>query len=391
MIKFFAIFMLISAPIIFGATWECQICPSEQKITIDPTSGAKIIFATTNPASDNNLYFHDRCFLFDNKMMIFYSDRTGRQEIWAWLADSGELVRLNNPNSPAAGSAVASRAGDKIYIAVEKSIREWKIELSEKPTKVTVTERKINDLPNGVQQLSGLNENSDKTLVSFGYKVGEYSFVAVANVASGEITTVAKLDFGIQHIQFHWARPDIISFARGYGSDTAPLDPNGPAHARLWFVNLNTKTPVPAFFQRPGELVTHECWWVNDQITFIGGHNPQEAHMKVLNITTGDIRIVGSGSWWQGAEDAKISQYNWWHGSGSPNGRWVAADNWHGMIAIFDAKTTEKRILSSGNRVYGGGPHPHVGWDLTGEAVEFTSNKFGNADVCVGVIPDEWK
>jgi hypothetical protein len=386
------VLMLIFASIVFGETWECEIHPSEQKIEIDPSSGAKIIFATTNPASDNNLYFHDRCFLFDNKMMVFYSDRTGRQEIWGYLADTGELVRLNNPDASAASSALASRTGNKIYVSVDKSIREWKIDLTAKSTgTVKITERKICDLPVNAQQLSGLNENSDFTLVSFGYKIGDVYYIAVVNVNTGEITTVVEVDFYIQHIQFHWHRPDILSFARGYESDTAPLDPNEPAHARLWFVNINTKTPVPAFFQRPGELVTHECWWVNDQITFIGGHNPQEAHMKVLNITTGEIRIVGSGSWWQGAEAAKISQYNWWHGSGSPDGRWVAADNWHGIIAIFDAKTTEKRIISSGNRIYGGGPHPHVGWDLTGDAVEFTSNIYGNADVCIGVIPEEWK
>ena len=386
------IFFLIFASNVLSESWDCQILPSEQKVEIDPVSGAKIVFATTNPANDNNLYFHDRCFLFENKMMIFVSDRTGRQEIWGYIAETGELVRLNHPDAVAAGSPVASRFGDRIFVVKEHSIREWKIQLITDPTiSVIITERKICDFPKDSQQLSGLGENSDKTLVSLGYKIKSDSFIAVVNVLSGEITTVAKPDFPIQHIQFHWFRPDIISFARGYGSDTAPPASDEPAHARIWFVNVNTKTPVPAFFQKPGELVTHECWWVNDLITFIGGHKPEEAHVKSLNIITGEIRIIGAGAWWDGAEAAQISQYNWWHTSGSPDGKWIVADNWHGIIALFNAKTTETKILTTGHRTYGSGAHPHAGWDLTGESVEFTSNKLGNPDVCIGVIPEEWK
>ena len=389
--KLIFVVLLLVVSFAFGKTWECEIHPSEREVEIDPTSGAKIIFATTNPASDNNLYFHDRCFLFNNSMMIFTSDRTGRQEVWGYLAETGELVRLNLADDVSANSSVASHSGDRIYVIKEHSIWEWKIDVKMNPTKVKMTERKICNLPANSQQLSGLNENSDQTFVSFGYKIGDNSFVAVANIASGEITTVAKVNFPIQHIQFHWDRPDILSFVRGYGSDTAPMDPNEPAHARIWLVNVNTKTPVPAFFQVPGELATHECWWVNDQITFIGGFKPEQAHIKVLNITTGEIRIIGAGAWWEGAEAAKISQYNWWHGSGSPDGKWVATDNWHGIISIFNAKTTEQKILTTGHRVYGKGAHPHVGWDLTGDAVEFTSNKLGNPDICIGVIPEEWK
>jgi hypothetical protein len=51
----------------------------------------------------------------------------------------------------------------------------------------------------------------------------------------------------------------------------------------------------------------------------------------------------------------------------------VAADNWHGIIAIFDAKTTRMYILTIGHRTYGRGAHPHMGWNLESKSVEFTS------------------
>ena len=45
------------------------------------------------------------------------------------------------------------------------------------------------------------------------------------------------------------------------------------------------------------------------------------------------------------------------------------------------------RLLTSDHRIYGSGAHPHAGWDLYGESVEFTSNKLGNPDVCIVSIP----
>ena len=387
-ISFFLIFYSFA---VYARTWEGQIFPSEKKEEIDRTSGAKIVYITTNKAQDTNLYFHDRCWLLDNNLMLFYSDRSGRSEIYGYIAQTGELVRFNKEQDAPAHSALASRKGNIFYVVREGSIYQWRIDLELHPkTRVTINEEKICEYPPGSIQLSGLNENSDQTLVSFGYKLNDKPYIAVAELATGETQVVAQAELPIQHIQFSWNRPNLLSFAGGYGGDTAPLDPEEPPHCRIWLANVTTRTALPVFYQKPGELVTHECWWVNDQITFIGGHRVEEAHVKVLDIKTGEIRIIGAGAWWAGATAEELSKVNWWHAAGSPDGRWVAADNWHGIIALFNAQTTEMKILTKGHRTYGSGAHPHVGWDLAGESVEFTSNKLGNSDVCIGIIPEGW-
>jgi hypothetical protein len=324
--------------------------------------------------------------------MLFYSDRSGRNEIYGYLKSSGNLVRLNKPEADPAHSAVASREGEKIYVIRNQAVYLWKISLSKAPVlKLSVDEKKIGDFPPGSKQFSGLNENSDATLVSFGYIMDGAYYIAVAHTQTGQTRVVARPEMAFGHLQFSWNRPDLLSFSGSYGGDTAPLDPNEPAHARIWFVNTTIGAPLPAFFQKPGELATHECWWVHDQITFIGGHRQEEAHVKVLDLKTGEIRIIGAGAWWAGGSDKEISEVNWWHAAGSPDGNWVAADNWHGIIALFNAKTTEMKTLTTGHRTYGSGAHPHVGWDLSGKSVEFTSNKNGNSDVCIAVIPEIWQ
>lgn len=387
----FFCFIIFYAFSVFARTWECQIFPSEKKEEIDKKSNAKIIFITTNEARDTNLYFHDRCWLLDNKLMLFYSDRIGRTELFGYFTQTGELVRFNQEQDAPAHSAVASLKGDRFYVVREGVLYQWIVDLKLNPrTRVTISEKKICAYPSDSEQLSGLNENCDQTLVSFGYKLNDKPYIAVAELETGKTRVVVQAELPIQHIQFNWNRPNLLSFAGSYGGDTAPLEPVEPPHCRIWFANVTTRTALPVFYQKPGELVTHECWWVNDQITFIGGHKVEEAHVKVLDVKTGEIRIIGAGAWWEKATAEEISKVNWWHAAGSPDGSWIAADNWHGIIALFNAQTTEMKILTSGHRTYGKGAHPHVGWDLTGESVEFTSNKLGNPDVCIGVIPEGW-
>ena len=58
----------------FAQEWNCELFPVEQKIEIDEKSGAKITFITTSKSNDTNLYFHDNCWLFDGRIMLFNSD-----------------------------------------------------------------------------------------------------------------------------------------------------------------------------------------------------------------------------------------------------------------------------------------------------------------------------
>jgi hypothetical protein len=388
---------LLAALPAWGATWDCDILPSEQRVETDPTSGARIVFATTHPGTDSNFYFHERCFLWNNRLMLFGSDRFGRSEVMGYLLDTGELVRLVRAQDPSVGSRVASIRGDRLYVVKAGAIYEWTLAVTMAPrTAVRVTERKVADFPEGAQQRSSLDENCDGTLLTFLYLLRDEHWVGFCEPGTGRLLPPTRIPFKPDHLQFHRHRPDVLSVSRTYetGGDWAPLDPPDPRRARIWTLNVGTGQVVPAFFQAPGELATHECWWVNDQMTFIGGFHREgdreEGSVKVLDFRTGEIRIVGAGAWVEGVPGAQLSKANWWHAAGSPDGRWVVADNWHGTVALFRAKTTRQRILTTGHRVYGSkGLHPHAGWDLKGEYVEFTSNKLGNPDVCLIEVPKD--
>lgn len=384
--------LFLTRGLMAGEQWEGENFPPEHETITDTTSGAKIIFVTNHPANDHNFYFHDRCWLTDESLFLFYSSRTERNEIWGYVVETGELVRLNRPDAVAASRAVAAKAGNVVYVTYDNAVWAWKISVTTQPkTRVKISERKIYTLPKIKKFYGGITENCDGSWIAIAFQnEAGRSIVQIANPATGEKDIVTDVPYPIQHLQFSWTRPNILAFARHYGSDTAPLDPNEPPHARFWFVNLESKTPIPAFYQQPGELVTHECWWVNDQITFCGGHRKEEAHVKVLNFLTGEIHVVGPGAWWATGTPRELSKVNWWHTSGSPDGKWVAGDNWHGDVVLFNAKTCQMKIFTENHRTYGSGAHPHVGWDLTGKRIQFGTNRRGNPDVCIGILPEGW-
>ena len=392
-----AFFLVFGGLCGWSQSWDCEILPAEQKVEIDPESGARVVFVTSSPAADTNFYFHERCFLWNNRLMLFVSDRFGRGEMMGYLLDTGELVRFMRPEDPGIGGRVASIKGERIYVVKEGGLCEWKLDISLEPkSSVRVTERRLAALPEGAHQRSSLDENCDGSLLTFAYELGGDHYIGFCDTATGEMLPAAKLPFKLDHLQFHRHRPDVVSISRTYetGGDWAPKEPVDPYRARIWTMHVGTREPVPAFYQVPGELVTHECWWVNDQMTFIGGahheSDREDGVVKVLDFKTGEIRIIGSGAWVDGAPGAELAKVNWWHASGSPDGQWVVADNWSGIVALFNGKTTEKKILSSNHRVYGGGSHLHAGWDLEGKHVEITSNRFGNPDVCIIDVPENW-
>ena len=381
-----------------GRSWECRVLPAEREITVDEVTGVRIIFVTTHESADRNLYFHERSWLPDGSMLVFVSRRTGRTEPFGYVETTGELVQLGLSDDPPGSGFSASRYTNSLYLIRDGAVYDWAVELVPggvgERTKVTVRERMICRLPPGIRLKSSVNENADGTYLSVGIQRSDddTNEIVAIEKATGKIVTVTRVPWNISHVQFSWTDPQMIMFARSYeGGDRAPMTNPEDRHCRFWFADFSDRPAWPGYWQRPGELVTHECWWVNGLVTFCGGQRDEESHVKIFDPQTGVVRIVGAGSWWADGTPFELSRRNWWHAAGDPRGKWVAADNWHGDIVLFDAKTTEERLVTQGHRTYGSGAHPHVGWAPNGDRVVFTSNRKGNADVCIAIIPENWQ
>lgn len=384
-------FLLLMPSASFGASAEyyLQVLPAEHKHMTDPDTGAELTFLTTGPARDTNLYFHERSWLADESVILFNSDRENGG-LMGYLVETGELIQFTTANGSLSMATAALHRPSFYAVRGGKNIVEVSltITVSDDPTKspsrVTARERTICDLPKGAH--TALNENCDGTKLSMGRHDPDADgqpVIDVMDIATGATREVCRLsdppEFG-GHVQWSWTDPNLISYAGRV--------------QRLMVVDIRDGKPRNVYETLGDEHVTHEIFWVDGQMLFCGGTHPEpteDKHVKVLDLDTGDVRIIGAGAWWAHGTDPEIAKVNWWHASGSVDGRWVAADNWHGDIMVFEGGTTRAKLLTTGHRTYGHGDHPHVGWDRSGKAVVFASHKLGNVDLCVARIPEPWQ
>lgn len=383
-----------------GKQWKCDMFPPEREITTDEVSGAKVVFVTRDKAHDYGFYFHQESWLPDETVLFFRRTTANGMQLFGYIETTGEIFRVQQPGQHLQGEPTASRHANKLWVAYDGVLAEWTVRVkpAQPASSVTIQEKIIGPLPADVTTLSGINENADGKGIILGYtrESSPRSRIVRMDCATGKIAEIMAIDDTIYHIQASWETPDLVLFSRVYlGTDSrAPLGPPDGSYSRLHLVDLSDREPWPIYPQVKGELVTHECWWVNDQITFFSGilkdGHAEEAHMKVLDTRTGVTRILGAGAWWPGGTPQEVSKRNWWHGSGAPGGRFAAADNWHGMIAIFSGKTARTRILTQDHRTYGSGEHPHVSWGPKGTKVNFNSNRRGNSDICIAYLPEAW-
>lgn len=385
--------------------WSADVFPAEWKEIQDETSGAKLVFVTTAESNDINAYFHQRSWLPDESVLFFQSDRTGRNEIWGCLERTGELIRLQRDGDDSISHFTAALKDNALYFLRNKQLYELRLEVDassdpeNRKSKIEIGEKCIASLPPDADSPLGISESSDSLGIVVGFKsTGSYANRVIwIDKHSGQNKEICAVDYTITHIQCSWETPGLISFAREYpgeGGDWAQNVAEGRIRARIHWADLSDREPWPIYPQENGELVTHECWWTHDRMTFCSGQykngDAEQGHVKVYDPRLDFTYIIGPGSWWDGGEPKDVSKVNYWHASGSPDGRFVAGDNWHGIISLFSAKTARTRILTQNHRTYGKGAHLHVGWGPSSTKVIFTSNRFGNPDVCVAVLPEGW-
>ena len=381
---------LALAPVI-AQTHTLTVFPPEHKITTDPDTGATLTYLTTLSGRDTNIYFHEYAWSENGSFIVFASDRPNGG-LMGYITATGELFTfVDTVGSLGAMTCTAALTGNGLYALRGREILhiELAFEVSPDPaatpTRATATVRVVTTLPN-FGGCTALSENCAGTTLSIGVERGEIGpipAILTIDSASGAITELCRLpDWPgvVQHVQWSHTDPHRLSFAGG--------------ETRLWVVDTRDGHPQRPYAEWKDELVTHESWWVQDQIIFCGGTIPKPAensHVKVLDVNSGVVRIVGAGSWWEGGTPEEISRYNWWHADGSDDGRWIVADNWHGDIMLFEGKTTRPRLLTGNHRTYGKGNHPHVGFDRAGKSVVFTSHRLGDENVCVATIPEAWQ
>jgi len=373
-----------------GLAYSLPVSPREDLRQKDAHTGADLLFLTSGDAKnkDGGLYFHQVSWLADDSIILFHSGRP-KGGLMGYVVATGELFPVLTADGNGMGASTAALHRNSVFAIAGERVLEilLSVQVSDEQGKphaqVTARERLLAT----VKGLDGnLNESCDGRYLSVGRRAVEGEqrpTILLIDERTGATTRLCEMPDGVtyhSHVQFSMTNPNWLSFA-------------GEPY-RLWVVDVRTGKPWAPYKEWKGELVTHESWWVNDQLIFCGGPHAaptEESHVKTIDLRAGTVRIVGAGSWWPEGTSKDLARRNWWHASGSRDGRWIAADNWHGDIMLFEGPTTRPRLLTSGHRTYGSGTHPEVGWDRHGEQVVFSSHQRGGPAVCVATIPPAWQ
>jgi hypothetical protein len=394
--------------------YTAQVLPPDQTFITDPFTGVELTFLTTKTRS-KSYYFHERSWLADESLVIF----DGHLGVMAYITATGELVVLGEGlGSPTCATTrntifcvrandAAGRGGHTATDVLElMPVIEISSDPMVRPSTVTIHERVIATLPTS----GSINANHDDTLLSVRLP-GPPATANVVGVDTGNMREVLRGDppYGrMSHLQWSRTSSNLLSVAMGPDWNKEGEMP------RLHIIDPASGEMHAPYYQRPGELFTHESWWIDDQILYCGAPqainlpgdtqtNQDMAHVNVLDTKTGVVRILGAGSWWSDEVVMQTWRRNWWHCAGSDDGRWVVGDTMFGELALFEAATSRPTLLTTGHRVKTGthkltdhAAHPEPGWDRKGEKVIFSSHLLSGGEsadpnVCVATIPDEWQ
>lgn len=412
--------------------------PSEKKVILDPVTGAELIFLTSTPQGDRKIYQTHNQWTSDGKWIIFRSERAGNEAL-AVNEETGEMIQVSEGGYM--GMLCVARRSMKLYF-----MRSNNIESDESPVEVVevdldhlFSDCKKNDVKDQsvYQRICGtipgeMGAGGDMTIDGgeewIWFRIGkeeagkhlpegtelEPNFgprhmgagpggIAGMNIQTGVITYVVSVPFQVGHIQSNPWTPGQIVFCWETG---------GKAPQRTWIVNSDGSGLRPLYPEAPYEWVTHEAVITPDEVAFaIMGHrkirikeepasagnyfsdpeNPgQEAGwgnsgtrekptgFGIVNINTREMIIAGQVPYGSG----------FWHVTGSPDGRYLAGDNFAREIWLIDRHTHEMKLLSAGHkRSAYDHPHPTFKPDGTRIVIQSAMLSEDNRSMNICVIP----
>jgi oligogalacturonide lyase len=419
-----------------------KVFPSEKKIIKDPVTGNDLVFLTSAPNGDRKIYPTHNQWTSDGKWIIFRSGKV-KGEALAVNEQSGKMVQVTEGGFR--GMLCVARKSMKLYYMREA--REHEKNGSMEIMEVDLEPLFANGLAGQAQEKSFYLRNCGTIPVEFQaggdmtldggeewiwFRVGkeeaakhlpeetvlEPDFgprrmgagpggIAGMNIKTGEIKYVVSVPFQVGHIQTNPWAPGQIVFCWETG---------GKSPQRTWVVQSDGTGRRPLYPESPYEWVTHEAVITPDEAAFaIMGHrkitrddnnqtsqdemnkrtNPGQERewgdcgtrekptgLSVINIKTGEMMIAGQIPYGSG----------FWHVTGSPDGRFLAGDNFSREIYLIDRNTHEMVLISAGHKRTAA-DHPHPTFSPDGTKILIQSAMLSEDDrsmnICVIPVPEQ--
>jgi Tol biopolymer transport system component len=376
--------------------------PIERSAYVDAATGVTVTQWTSAPCTNQHLYFTSFSVTGDNRWLVIISDRDGHPNLYSIDRRDGAIRKLSRNEHGLLRSYVYPQGGLKGFSKVSPCldternrifyIRDdsaYFVNLDEEG----VPEHRICDLPRGWYGAYTHISPDGKTFCvpctdprAFGdektqweqlgnvplrmKELGLKTRIYLINVESGEARIAAETPFWVTHVQFDPAGTGRIVFnleghIKGEGS---PL-PN-----RIWCLETDGSFR-PISDEPAGEWRSHENWSPDGRsIVYHGGRDGKA--------------FVAARTW----EGKLLHGIEFWHATGTLDGRKKFVDRRDGMISLLDPGAEKNRLIDvcrhdTSYDIQDAHAHPLITPD--GKSVIFTSNRSGHCQVYEAPVPGE--
>jgi oligogalacturonide lyase len=346
---------------------------SECSAFIDEVTGATVARLTSSAAKDNKIYQTHPNWISDGSHLVFHSDRTGRDEVFAMEGTTGEIVQLTDGDS---GAFIVARHENAIYVVSDNRVFSVNLTTLFADSKAramriaSAYRHEIAGLPEDCSVSGTFTEDANGETLYFGLVDSKAAYsIQQLDTKSARFSKVIDVGFKVGHCQAHPTKAGIISYCHETGGDT---------DQRMWITNSDGTGNHPFYTESYSEWVTHETWWTADRMLFVIW--PKNEQMKLKPYGIASVSLTESSH-------LIHDQYPYWHVCGTPDGKYAIGDTFDGKLFLVDIHSGTRRLLTQGHRPKGAQSHQHQSISPDGKRVLFVSSKFGNWDLMTVDIP----
>jgi hypothetical protein len=306
------IFITTSLAADWSQYYDLTVLPPEHRIEQDKEIGAVLLFLTSHPSKDINLYYHQRSWLSNSSAILFYSEREPGG-LYAYWIKTGELLSLKGPDGDAFTGVTASVHRNSVYAVWNNKAVEIEIKVqpaskeSQNRSKAQARFRIICELkPNNRRY--NLNESCDGKYLAYdtmGHGKNGGPAIFIVNVETGDQTELVSLPpnrGSANHVQWSRTNPRLLSFSslmEPYKSRAGPRTPSkGPTDyigrcQRLWVIDISKGVPPRKgkFIDYTGKNATTRSYHLS-----LSRYNDKGEHTGVSNWRRNPgLALVGQG------------------------------------------------------------------------------------------------
>lgn len=334
--------------------------PSERRILRDEATGIGLIRLSGFPTLNYHAYMHARCFSYDSKEVVFYSQRQlmrgSPRDLFAVSTDGLNLRQITDRDD--IGWTTCSPLDRSVFCACGKSV--IAIDLG------SLEEREVARAPEGLGfSMISIGRGAKRLASCWNRDRG--GVVLLTDLARGSTEVIHEHRRHVGHLQLEPARSETILFHDGNPATGRP---------RLWVLNMGGTDPRIIYDGSRGDP-SHFVWLPGRDAV---ATTLQPSHQGILRVgLEGEHRILSSDE-------------HFWHAGASPDGALLCSDTLipDTGLHIVDADTGRHRrlCLSKSSNAHPQWSHPHPTWSPDGKMVIFTSDREGMPQVYVAGVPE---